>query len=134
MAWTRARHVRLVLGAATWAAIFSVWVVFFGVEEIDLDAVTPWSKVSGVNRDGRGWATVIVFSLPIIAAILLPFRDKSAVRVSAMCFVLILGFVIISLLRIGLLYLPSAFMLGLAAQGVFDSKSKPRVIYSHEEQ
>ena len=134
MAWTRARHVRLVLGAATWAAIFSVWVVFFGVEEIDLDAVTPWPKVSGVNRDGRGWATVIVFSLPIIAAIPLPFRDKSAVRVSAMCFVLILGFVIISLLRIGLLYLPSAFMLGLAAQGVFDSKSKPRVIYSHEEQ
>jgi len=57
---TRERHLRLVLGAATWAAIFSVWVVFFGVDEIDLDAVTPWPKVSGVNRDGRGWATLIV--------------------------------------------------------------------------
>ena len=131
---TRERHLRLVLGAAAWAAIFSVWVVFFGVDEIDLDAVTPWPKVSGVNRDGRGWATLIVFSLPIIAAIPLRFRDKSAVRASAISFALILGFVIISLLRIGLLYIPSALMLGLAAQGVFDRKTKPDVIYGQEEQ
>jgi len=131
---TRERHLRLVLGAATWAAIFSVWVVFFGVDEIDLDAVTPWPKVSGVNRDGRGWATLIVFSLPIIAAIPLRFRDKSAVRASAISFALILGFVIISLLRIGLLYIPSALMLGLAARGVFDRKTKPNVIYGQEEQ
>ena len=81
---TRERQLRLVPGAAAWAAIFSVWVVFFGVDEIDLDAVTPWPKVSGVNRDGRGWATLIVFSLPIIAAIPLRFRDKSAVRASGL--------------------------------------------------
>ena len=110
-----------------------MFAAFFGAEEIDLEAVTPWPEVSGVNRDGRGWATVILLSLPIIAAIPLPFRNKRAVGVSAISFALILGFVIISLQRLGLLYLPSAFMLGLASQGVFDRKSKPRVIYGQEE-
>lgn len=128
MRWTRERHVRLVLGAAAAAAI----PIFFGFEELDLDAVVPWPRVTGVNETGRFWAIAIVFSLPIIAVIPLPFRDKSAVRASAMSFALILGFVIISLKRIGLVYLPSAFMLGLAAQGVFNWKS--RVIFDQEEQ
>jgi uncharacterized membrane protein len=123
MRWTRDRHVRLVLGAATWAAIFSVFLA--GFEKLDLDAVVPWPDVTGVNDTGRSWAIAIVLSLPIIALIPLPFRDKRAVRVSAICSALILGFVVITLNRNGVFYIPSAFMLGLAAQGVFDRKPNP---------
>lgn len=120
---TPKRNVRFLLGATAAAAIISVAVAFFGAEEIDLEAVVPWPQITGVNETGRGWAITILLSLPVIAAIPLAFRGRPAAGASATAFALFLAFIMFSWNRLGLLYAPSAWMLGRATLAALNRES-----------
>ena len=109
------RHVIIVSSAVLAATVASVWMSFFGAEELDLEAVLPWTGQSSVDGDTQALAVAVVFALPVIAALPLPFGQPLAARVATISFVLVSSFVVISVIRVGLFYLPTAYLLGRAA-------------------
>ena len=112
---------RHLVGSLIVASAASVALVFFGVEPIDLEAVVPWGPdviyyTPTYDNAGTGQAIAILFSLPVIAAVPLMFRGTWRWRLSVVASVLMSVFVLVSILRVGLLYVPSAWMLALASR------------------
>ncbi len=108
-------QVLLVSGGGLAATIVSSWGAFFGADELDLEAILPWTGQDSVGGDDQVLATAILFAVPLIAALPLVFGRSRIVRVSFVSFLLDTGFVVISLIRVGLLYVPTAYMLGRVA-------------------
>ena len=108
------RRLRHLLGSFILATAASVALLFFGAETIDLDAIVPWAPEPTVGAEGEAQATAIVLALPVIAALPLVFRGSRR-QLSMAAFWLMSLFVIVSIIGVGILYLPSAWMLGLAS-------------------
>jgi hypothetical protein len=110
------RQLRHLIGAVIVAAASSVALVFFGADPISLEAVVPWGPDTTVGTQGQGLAIGILMALPLIAALPLLSRGVSRLRITVFALVMVSAFVLVSLIRVGILYVPTAWMLGLAVQ------------------
>ena len=97
------------------AAAASLALIVFSTDPIDLDSIIPWAAEASLATQGHTQATAIVLALPLIAAIPLVFRGRRSRQQSMIAFFLISLFVLVSINRVGILYLPSAWMLELAS-------------------
>ena len=101
------RQLRYLIGAVIVAAASSVALVFLGSDPIDLEAVVPWGPDPTVGAQGQGLAIGILVALPLIAALPLIFRGVWRLRVAVFASVMVSVFVLVSLIRVGILYVPS---------------------------
>jgi hypothetical protein len=126
------RRLRYLVAAFIAALAATMALLVFGADAIDLEAVVPWgpassndieSFVPGVDPmpsssgEGQGLAIAILVTLNIVAGAPLAFRGKWRSRLSVFSFSLVSLFVLVSINRVGILYVPSAWMLGLASVG-----------------
>jgi hypothetical protein len=124
------RQLRYLVGAVIVAAIASVALVFFGADPIDLEAVIPWSPNPTVGTQGQGLAIAILVGLPLIAALPLFCRGVWRRRITVLSSAMVSVFVVVSFVRVGMLYVPSLWMLGLAARIRIDGQPWPPEIDS----
>ena len=123
------RRLRYLVAAFIAASTATLALLVFGADPIDLESVVPWGPASSTgiesfvpgdpvpsdNGEGQGGAMPILVILNVVAGALIAFRGKWRRRVSVLSFSLMSLFVLVSINRVGILYIPSAWMLGLAS-------------------
>lgn len=110
------RALRQLVGSTIAAIAASTALIFFASDPIDLESVVPWGPNPSIGAEGRGRALAILVALPVLAAVPVVLRRSWRWRMSVLVFAIMSAFVLLSINRVGILYLPSAWMLGLASR------------------
>lgn len=107
---------RLLVGAAVLAALVaSALPIWGGADDLDLEAVIPGTSqvVSGATGDDAS-AVAILAAVPLVAAVPLILGMRRWAILAGT--VVVGGFAVVTITRLGLLYVPSALLLLAAAR------------------
>lgn len=133
------RPTQMILVALIFATAVTTVALFLPYDELGLESVWPWTpdctytgdptRMGGAaegcleQSNSHQQALAVILVLNLVVAAPLAFSGRMRRRVAVACSVAVAVFALITILRLGLLYIPSAIYLGLAAHTLTTGRS-----------